>query len=415
MHNNNTGDQTVQQVTWETLEAAVRQKAQAFIQRILDEEVTELLGREKSQRRRAVDRPGGYRNGHGKPRALTLGSGTIQVCRPRVRGLEERFQSRILPLFERHAPAVKALLPELYLHGLAHGDFDLALRGLLGEDAPLSASTIARLKEQWEVELEEFNARRLDELEVVYLWADGVYVKAGLEKDKAAVLVLIAGLSDGSKVLLALQSGHRESTESWSGVLRSLRDRGLRAPKLVIGDGHLGLWAGLRNVFPEAEEQRCWNHRIVNILDALPKRAQQTAAGLLRKVAYAETSQHAQEEKATFCQWCQGHGYGPAAERIEEDWERMVTFYRFPKEHWTHLRTTNVVESSFAALRLRTDAAKRFKRVQNATAVIFKMLLVAKQRFRRLNAPELLGEVWGGVTYVNGIHIKEPHQERAAA
>jgi len=403
-----------QRVTWERLESYVRGKAQELIQALLEEEVTELLGRGKSERRGVVDAPGGYRSGHGKPRRLTLGSGTITVRRPRVRDLEERFESRILPLFVRRSQEVNALIPELYLHGLAEGDFDLALRGLLGEEAPLSASTVARLKTKWQAEMAAWNARRLDDLEVVYLWVDGVYVKAGLEDRKAAVLVLLAGLSDGRKVLLALMSGHRESAESWASILRDVRARGLRAPRLVIGDGHLGIWAGLRQVYPEAQEQRCWNHRSLNLLDRIGKRDQPAAAALLGNLVYAATLEEAERQKTTFQEWCRQRGYDEAGELIDEDWERMVTFYGFPKEHWGHLRTTNPVESPFAALRLRTAAAKRFKRVDNATAVIWKMLLIAEQRFRRLNAPDLMADVFLGVQYVNGMPVSNQPEVAAA-
>jgi len=265
MEQDSTVEQQAQAVTFETLESYVRAKAQELIQEVLEAEVTELLGRGKSQRRAEVDAAPGYRNGHGKPRKLTLGSGTISLRRPRVRGLEERFESRVLPLFVRRSLQVGALLPELYLHGLAEGDFDLALRGLLGDDAALSASTVARLKSKWQAELAAWQSRSLEQLEVVYLWVDGVYVKAGLEDRKAALLVAIAGLSDGRKVVLALHSGQRESTESWARLLRDLRARGLRCPRLVIGDGHLGIWAALRQVYPEAAEQRCWNHRIQRV------------------------------------------------------------------------------------------------------------------------------------------------------
>ena len=402
-----------QRVTWETLESYVRAKAQGLIQDLLEEEVTELLGRGKSERRAVVDSAPGYRNGHGEPRHLTLGSGTIAVRRPRVRDLEERFESRILPLFARRSREVNDLIPELYLHGLAEGDFDLALRGLLGEDAPLSASTVARLKTKWQAEMAVWNARRLDDLEVVYLWVDGVYVKAGLEDRKAAVLVLLAGLSDGRKVLVALKSGQRESSESWASILRDVRARGLRAPRLVIGDGHLGIWAGLRRVYPEAQEQRCWNHRILNLLDRIGKRDQPAATALLRNIVYAETLQEAQRQKTAFQEWCRQRGYEEAGQLIDQDWERMVAFYGFPEEHWGHLRTTNPVESPFAALRLRTAAAKRFKRVDNATAVIWKMLLIAEQRFRRLNAPDLMADVFLGAQYVNGIPV--PNQPEVAA
>ena len=193
---------------WETLEGMVREKAQEFIQQIMEEEVTELLGREKSERRSTVDSAEGYRNGYGKPRRLAMSSGTITLRRPRVRGVEERFESRVLPLFARRTKELGALLPELYLHGLAEGDFELAMRGLLGEGAPLSKSSIRRLRAGWTAEFEEWSQRRLEGREVVYVWADGIYVKAGLERDKAALLVVLGAMRDGTKEVLALRSGH---------------------------------------------------------------------------------------------------------------------------------------------------------------------------------------------------------------
>lgn len=400
--------------TWDGLEALMRQRIQTWLQDLLEEEVTELLGREKSERRKDIDAASGYRNGHGKPRHLTLSHGTIAVRRPRVRGLEERFESRVLPLFKRQTKEVTELLPQLYLHGLAQGDFDLALRGLLGNEAPLSSTTIGRLKEKWHAEWEAWAARPLGDLEVVYLWVDGVYVKAGLEREKAAVLVVLAGLADGRKTLVAVTSGHRESTESWSAVLRDLKARGMNAPKLVIGDGHLGIWGALRNVYPEAGEQRCWNHRLVNVLDRVPKKQQAQAGLMLRAMPYAETSQEAERLKLKFTQWCEKKGLEDAARVLDRDWDRLVAFYHFPQEHWHHLRTTNPVESPFAALRLRTDAAKRFKKVTNATALIWRMLLVAESRFRRLRAPELVREVHRGVVFVNGVRVKHVTREAAA-
>lgn len=409
-----------QPLSFATLESTIRGQVQDWMQSILDEEVTEFLGRIKSERRRAVDDGGGYRNGYGERRKLTLSSGTIELRRPRVRGLEQRFESRILPLFKRRSNEVSELLPELYLHGLSCGDFDLALRGLLGEDAPLSASTVARLKEKWHSELGMWKARPLGDLEVVYIWADGVYIKAGLEKNKSCLLVMIAALVDGSKVILAIESGHRESTESWSALLRSLRDRGLKCPRAVVGDGALGLWAGLRNVYPEARELRCWNHRIMNLVDRVKKTDQAGAVVLLRKIAYAKDREEAEKEKKAFQLWCVTNGYKNAAELIDEDWGRMVAFFDFPEDHWQHLRTTNPVESPFAALRLRTNAAKRFKRADNATCVVWKMLAIAQSRFRRLNAPELLEEVWKGVEFIDGVRKTQAEkapdsQERAAA
>lgn len=399
---------------WEGLEAFARQAVQRLLQQVLEEEVEEALRRRRYERREGVDAAPGYRNGFGKPRRLSLSNGTITVRRPRVRGVEGRFESRLLPLFKRRTEEVGRLLPELYLHGLAQGDFDLALRGLLGDAAPLSAASIARLKAGWQTEYDTWKQRRLDDLEPVYVWADGIYVKAGLEKDKAAMLVLVAALRDGRKVVLAVESGYRESTESWAALLRDLKARGLRAPCLLIADGHLGIWGAVRAVFPTVGEQRCWNHRIVNVLDALPKKLQPEARELLTKIPYAETRADAEQQKRQFQAWATKKGAAAAARRLDEDWERLVTFYAFPKEHWKHLRTTNVVESPFAAVRLRTAAAKRFKKVENATAVIWKTLLVAEQSFRRLTAPELLPEVAEGVVYVDGVRTKRGNKKAAA-
>jgi transposase-like protein len=281
--------------TWESLESFAREAVQKLLQWALEEEVSELLGRAPWERR-SEDGGQGYRNGYGKARRLSMSSGTITLRRPRVRGLEERFESQILPLFTRRTQEIGELLPELYLHGLAQGDFDLALRGLLGEGAPLSSSSVARLKAIWQGEYEAWKGRSLSTVGVVYLWVDGIYVKAGLEKQKAAILVAIAGLTDGSKQIVALESGYRESIESWSSILRQLKQRGMNTPRLVIGDGHLGIWGALTNVYPEAGEQRCWNHRIVNILDKLPKKEQAGAKLLLTQIPYADTREEAETE-----------------------------------------------------------------------------------------------------------------------
>ena len=399
---------------WEHLEEWLRGQMQGLIQDLLEQEVTEFLGRTRPVRRSESDNDAGYRNGYAPPRRLTLSSGTIRVRRPRIRDTEERFESRLLPLFVHRTREVAGLIPELYLHGLSEGDFDLALRGLLGEEAPIPASTVARLKDKWNAELAEWRARPLDDLEVVYMWVDGVYVKAGLEREKAAVLVVMAALSDGSKVVVSAVPGYRESTRSWSEVLRDLRDRGLNSPRLVVGDGHLGIWGALRNVWPEAGEQRCWNHKILNVLDKLPKRQHDQGRLMLRNIPYAETRAEAERLRRVFTRWCGDHSYEAAKEAIERDWERMVTFYDYPKEHWRHLRTTNPVESPFAALRLRTDAARRYKRVDSAIAVIWKMLMVAGKRFRRLQAPELMGDVYLGVKYKDGVAIEAPVEGIAA-
>jgi len=399
---------------WQTLEAFARQGIQRLLQHMLEEELEEVLGRARYERREGIDTAPGYRNGYGKPRRLALSSGTVMLRRPRARGLEARFESRLLPLFKRRTEQVGELLPELYLHGLAQGDFELALRGLLGAAAPLSASSVARLTASWQTAYDTWRRRRLDDLEPVYVWADGIYVKAGLEKDKAAMLVLIAALRDGRKVVLAVERGYRESTESWAAVLRDLLARGRRAPRLLIADGHLGIWGAVGAIFPAVAEQRCWNHRIVNVLDKLPQKLQAEGRALLVEMPYADTREEAERLKRAFQAWATKKGAAAAGQLLDADWERLVTFYQFPTEHWKHLRTTNVVESPFAAVRLRTAAAKRFKKVEHATAIIWKTLLVAEQSFRRLNAPELLAEVAEGATYVNGVRAKRGNDKAAA-
>jgi transposase-like protein len=413
MKKKSTEGQEASRVCYEALEQWARGRIQVLVQGLLEEEVEELLGRQKWQRKANVDAAIGYRNGYGKPRRLTMSNGTVELRRPRARGLEQRFESAVLPLFARRTKEVGALLPELYLHGLAEGDFELALRGLLGEGAPLSASTVARLKGKWQGEYALWRQQSLSELQPVYMWADGIYVKAGLEKEKAAMLVVVLGLSDGSKVIAYLGSGYRESKESWAAALRDMRDRGLVDPRLAVADGALGLWSSLSEVFPTTREQRCWNHKIVNVLDQVPKNKQAEAKAMVAALPYCSTRQEAEKGKKSFEGWCASNGFAKAAEILGRDWERMVSFYDFPLEHWKHIRTTNIIESPFAALRLRTDAAKRFKKVENATAVIWKALMVAQKRFRKLDAPEILKEVYAGVKFADGVAIK--NEKEAAA
>jgi putative transposase len=414
MDEKSTTGATTSSPTWETLGAWLRAKLQEWVQLLLDEELTELLGRQKSERRATVDAAPGYRSGHGKPRRVTTPVGTLTVRRPRARNLEARFVSRILPLFCRRTQEVGEVLPQLYLHGLSLGDFDLALRGLLGDGAPLSPSSIARLRGKWDEEYLAWKERSLAEQEVVYLWADGIYVKAGLDRDKAALLVVIGARRDGTKVLLAVEGGYRESTEAWGGVLRDLKARGLTAPVLAIGDGHLGLWGALREVFPTTAEGRCWNHKLTNVLDQLPQRLRAQASALLRTLPGAETQAECERRRAQFTRRY-GKSYPKAVETLGRDWEHLVTFYRFPKAHWKHLRTTNIVESPFAAVRLRTGAAKRFKKVANATALIWKVLRVAETRFRKLDAPHLLAEVADGVRFIDGERAPKQQTPRRLA
>jgi putative transposase len=400
--------------TYEALEEMVRGKVQEYIQTILEDEVEAFLGRGKSERLKTVD-DAGYRNGHGKPRKFAVMSGTITVRRPRVRGTGERFESKIIPFFKRRSKEVGQLLPELYLHGLAKGDFDMALRGLLGEGAPLSASAIDRLKAKWQVEYAEWKRQDLSSCEVVYQWADGIYVKAGLEKDKSALLVIVGALTNGKKVFLACESGYRESKGSWSEVIRDLSERGLKLGRLTIADGHLGIWSALSELHPQGKEQRCWNHKIRNVLDCFPKRMRAEAAEYLKQIPYADTLAECERLRNAFIKRY-ANDYQKAAEKLLSDWDRMVTFYSFPKEHWVHLRTTNVVESPFSSVRLRTDAAKRFKKVQNATAMIWKLLQVAEKNFRTLKGYWLLSDVYAGKEFDDGAAKQESSvTERIAA
>jgi len=400
MVNENIQEGVKSTIEWDELEEFIRTQIQKMLQDILDEEAEVFLGRKKHERK-GPDSKVGYRNGYAPPRRVGLMNGTVKVRRPKVRGAEERFESRLIPRFRRFSYKVGELLPELYLHGLSTGDFELALRGLLGEGAPLSASSIQRLKVKWQDEYEEWNRRSLEDLDLVYLWADGVYVKAGLEKEKAALLVLIGATTDGRKVIIGVTAGFRESVESWSELLRSLKRRGLRCPRLTIADGHLGIWGALSSVYPGSREQRCWAHKIRNVMSYLPNKLNEEALEILKAMPYENTRRRCCSLRDAFKRRFDKR-YPAAVKALYRDWERMVAFYDFPREHWRHIRTTNIVESPFAAVRLRTSAAKRFKKVANATAVIWKILRLQENVFHKLNAWRKLRDVYNDVIYVNG-------------
>lgn len=285
--------------SFEGLEEYIRAEVQRLVQRLLDQEATEVLGRQKYERAEPADSPEErppYRNGHGEPRRLTLPIGTIEVRRPRLRNLSEVFESRLLPLFQRRSQVVNSTLPELYLHGLALRDFDMALRGLLGDEAPLSPSSIARLKAEWREQYDAWRKEPISE-RPVYLWADGVYVKAGLEKDKAAVLVVIAAFADGTKRVLAAEPGFRESRDAWKEVLGGLAKRGLQPPRVLVADGGLGLWAAVAELGWPCLEQRCWKHKTQNVLDVLPNSEQKTALKILRSIPQSKTREEAEARR----------------------------------------------------------------------------------------------------------------------
>jgi len=416
MKEQSTSTESASRVCYETMEAHARGRIQSWLQDLLEAEVTQFLGRGKSQRQAQLTPARlGYRNGYGKPRRVALTAGTITVRRPRMRNLAERFESRVLPLFKRRTAELGALLPQLYLHGLSSGDFELALRGLLGEGAPLSAASLCRLKGAWQAEYEGWRRTDLSELELVYWWADGLYVKAGLADRKAALLVVVGAAASGEKVLLACAAGERESKESWLSLLRDLKARGLKFPRLTVADGHLGIWAALGELHPAGDEQRCWNHKIVNVLNALAKKAQPEAAERLSAMMYAESRSACERKRDEFI--LRFKKTDPkACATLTRDWERLVTFFDYPQEHWIHLRTTNIVESPFNAVRLRTDAARRFKKVENAEAMIWKLLVVAEKSWRALNAPHLMREVYDGKRFKDGIAVRtmiEPTRKAA--
>jgi putative transposase len=386
------------------LEEFARGKIREHLQDLLEQEVTEWLGREKSERRIKPSEQPGYRNGYGKPRRFTMSLGTVEVCRPRVRDLGERFVSKILPMFKRQTQEVRDLIPELYLHGLASGDFELALRELLGEGAPLSATSLQRLKEKWQREYERWKQTVVEENDWAYFWADGIYVKAGIGKEKAALLVVVGVQEDGTKRFLALEPGYRESKESWAVVLRQLKARGVKSAKLFVGDGNLGLWAAVGEVYPQSQEQLCWNHKMLNVMDALSKKEQVQAKEHLNAMMYAESRDEALKERKKFEQAFRHNA--KAVKTVVENWERLTTYYNFPREHWKHLRTSNVVESPFSRVRLRTAASRRFKSQVNATCLIWKTMMVAEMSFRKLNAPQLVEKVARGTKYDNGKEIR---------
>ena len=368
------------------------------------------------------------RNGRARERGVTIGSGTVAIRAPRVNdkrvdeetGERQRFSSRILPAYARRSPKVNDVLPVLYLRGLSTGDFRPALEQLLGEDAAgLSPSTISRLCKDWEDEHERFRARSLRFHRYVYLFVDGVHVSIRLgEDDRLCLLVVIGVREDGTKELLAVEDGYRESAESWASVMRDLKARGLNEPKLVIGDGALGTWAALRDVFPTARRQACWVHKIANVLDALPKRLQPDAKKLLHEMMEAPTRADARAARERFREQFDAK-YPKAVAKLDKDWEHLTAFYDFPAEHWRHLRTSNAIESSFATVKLRTRVTKGAGSKKAALAMAYKLLDAAQERWRRFNGHELAADVLAGVKFKDGEPITDDNttttEEKVAA
>jgi len=388
-----------------------------------DEYVERFAGERDEDGRRLV-----VRNGRARERRVTVGSGTVAIQAPRVNdrridresGERRRFSSRILPAYARRSPKVNDVLPVLYLRGLSTGDFGPALEQLLGEDAAgLSPSTISRLCKDWEAEHARFRTRSLRFHRYAYLFVDGVHVSVRLgEDDRLCLLVVIGVREDGVKELLAVEDGYRESTESWAAVMRDLRDRGLNEPRLVIGDGALGIWAALRGVFPAARKQTCWVHKIARVLDALPKRLQPRAKGMLHEIMEAPSRADARQALERFRTEFDAK-YPKALAKLDRDWAALTAFYEFPAEHWRHLRTSNAIESSFATVKLRTRITKGAGSKKAALAMAYKLLDAAQDRWRRFNGHELVADVLAGAQFQDGQRVTDDEitttDERVAA
>jgi len=401
----------------QTLDELAHAGAQAMLRQALEEEVVAYLERE--QERDARGHALVVRNGKARARRVTCGAGTLTVEAPRVndrrvdpQGRRQRFTSRILPPYMRRSPKVAEVLPVLYLRGLSTGDFQEALPLLLGEDAAgLSPTNITRLTAVWEEEYHAFRRRSLADRDYVYVWVDGVHFNIRLEDERLCTLVMLGARPDGTKELLAVEDGYRESTESWAVLLRDLKRRGMRAPVLAVGDGALGFWAAVRDVWPATRPQRDWCHKLANVLDKLPTGLQAKAKRALREIMYAETRAVADELIDRFATV-----YGPkhpkAAACLVDDREALLTHFAFPAEHWLHLRTTNPVESSFATVRLRQRVTKGAGTRTKGLTMAFKLLAMAEQRWRRLNAAHLLPLVRAGVRFVDGVQAERQEENK---
>jgi transposase-like protein len=358
------------------------------------------------------------RNGHAQARTITTGAGAVEITQPRVNdrrvdeatGERMRFRSSIIPPWARKSPKVAEVLPLMYLHGMSSGDFAPALEEFFGSAAGLSPSVITRLTAQWQDEHQRFCRRSLAEVDYVYVWADGVHFNVRLDEARLCALVMVGVRADGTKELVAIADGHRESTESWADVLRDLRRRGMRAPMVAVGDGALGFWAALRDVFPQTTEARCWVHKVANVLNALPKSAQPAARRALAEIRDAEDRSHALTAIQAF-----EHDYGAkwpkAVAKIVDDTEQLLAFYDYPAEHWIHLKTSNPIESTFATVRLRTKVTKGPGSKAAGLAMAYKLIEAAQDRWRSVNAPHLVALVRAGAKFDKGVMIERPTQQ----
>lgn len=398
----------------DVLTELLRNGARQMLADAVEDEVNVYL----TQRSELVDAVGHrqvVRNGYLPKRTILTGLGPIPVNQPRVRDrrpveAREKFQSGILPPYLRKSKSMEELLPWLYLKGISTGDFAEALQALLGENAKgLSATTITRLKSIWETEYKDFCKQSLAHKHYVYVWADGVYFNVRLEEegnDRQCILVLMGATPEGKKELIAISDGYRESTQSWRELLLDCKSRGLGdcggAPKLAIGDGNLGFWAAMRQVWPSTLTQRCWVHKTANVLNKLPKGIQGKAKSMLHEIWMAQTRADANKAFDLFVETF-GRKYPKAVECLVKDRDVLLRFYDFPAEHWSHLRTTNPIESTFATVRLRTDKTKGCGSRTACLTMVFKLTQSAERHWRALNGSTLIEEVIAGVQFVDGI------------
>lgn len=399
------------------LDAIVRDGARQMLAAALQAEVAAYVDAHADE----VDEDGHrlvVRNGYHEAREVTTAAGAVPVRAPRVNdqrtdattGERKRFASAILPAWARKSPQVAEVLPLLYLHGLSSGDFAPALEQFLGSAAGLSPATITRLTGQWQEEAAAFNTRSLAGTDYVYVWVDGIHLKVRLNQDKICLLVMIGVRADGTKELIALDDGHRESTESWADLLRDCKRRGMAAPVLAIGDGALGFWSALRDVFPDTREQRCWFHKIANVLNALPKSAQPSAKKALAEIWQAEDRAHAEAAAVAFADEY-GAKWPKAAAKVIDDLDVLLEFYDYPAEHWIHLRTTNPIESTFATVRLRQRVTKGPGSRAAGIAMAFKLIESAQTRWRAVNAPHLVALVRAGAIFEKGQLVERPDDQ----
>ena len=391
----------------DALTEVLRRGAKELLQQAVEVEVAEAIAqyaalKDEQGRQRVV------RNGYLPERSIQTGIGAVAVRAPRVRDRvgELKFSSRLLPPYLRRTRSLDELLPWLYLKGLSSSDFSGALTALLGPAAPgLSAATICRLKEIWRLEYEQWRQRSLSDKEYAYVWADGIYFGVRLEDARQCMLVVIGATKEGRKELLGLTDGYRESEASWKELLLELKERGLAVdPKLAIGDGSLGFWKALPQVFGSTRAQRCWKHKTANVLNKLPKGLQLKAKAELNDIWMAESRAAAEQAFDKFLLSYQAK-YPKASECLHKDRTALLTFYDFPALHWQHIRTTNPIESTFATVRLRTSKTRGCVSRGGMLAMVFKLTKVAEQKWYKLKGSELLVQVIQGLGFKDGTQV----------